>query len=511
MKIITNILMALYLISALSSLIILYMSIFVRQAPKSLHFSYLALSIFLFALGYFFEINAGSHDAAVMAAKMEYLGVPFIAPHLFLFVCEYCAKIKLTAKHVISVMAIPVIAAILVITWPFTHIFYKELIFEEGPFISRLKVNGGIFYAVFFSYTYILMLASIVIVIYCRRKGDARFKKQTSTLFFGTVLPGIGNIVNVLKLGGPGYDITPILLSVTCILLGYSVFRHGLYMLEPIAQEQIIENMSDGFILVDMQGRFIDANISAKTLFPQLSSVTMGARISDLKGMSWIDADNSLEKEFSLTDESGSKKHYRTSRSFIKNSGKAIGKCIMMYDITEAKEHLDEVSQLAEHDALTGIINRGALYRKGKELFSQFGEKSEAAILMMDIDFFKNINDTYGHLNGDEVLKSVADALSSSLRSTDLIGRYGGEEFCAFLVRIGREDVVSLAEKLRDAIEKLDLILDCEKVSVTISIGVSAYDFNRHTSFEAFLSDADAALYKAKKSGRNCVKMFASE
>ena len=503
-----NILIMLYVISIFVSLAMLYMSIFVRRAPKSIYFSYMALAIFLFALGYYFEIVAGSYEVALIAAKIQYLGIPFIVPFLFLFVFEYCVKVKLKKRIIMAVLIPPVIVALLVMSWPWSDIFYKDLVYDTSGVIPRLIVTGGIPYIIFFAYTYVLAIASAVIVAYYRKRGDDIFKRQTSALIIGTLIPSIGNAVNVLKLSDMGFDITPMLLSVTCMLLGYSIFRRGLYMIEPLAQEQIMENMSDGFILVDMQGKFIDANAAAKRLFPKLKAISPGAEMSIFDNITQAN-DGSIEgREFTLTEDDGVKSHYRTSQYYIENNSKPIGRCVMVYDITEAKERLDEVSQLAEHDSLTGLINRGTLYRKGKVLFAQFELKSNAAVLMMDIDFFKNINDTYGHLNGDEVLKKVSEALAARFRSTDIVGRYGGEEFCAFLPQISGEAAMGLAEKLRAGIEKLDLILDGEKVNITISIGVAIYDSSRHKNFEAMLSDADTALYEAKKSGRNCVKRF---
>ena len=508
MSIFNNVLLFSLFLSTLISVVMLYIVIFVRQAPKSMYFSFMILSVTLFNLGYLFELSGGGYEPALLAAKIEYLGVPFITPFLFLFVMEYCAKKPLTAKQIFMVMVIPMIAAVLVITWPWSDLYYKQLIYDPDAIVPRFIVTGGIAYYLYFIYTNVLVISTLIIVIYYRRKGDALFKKQTSTLVLGTTLPVIGFTINVLKIGKLPIDATPILLSITCILLGYAIFRRGLYALTPIAQEQIVENMNDGFILLDMQGVFIDANAAAKKLFPQLSALTLGSNMPVLEEITWSDDDCEIKKEFTLTDDKERKTHYQASQSLIVNNGKTIGRSVMIYDITEAKERLDEVRRMAEHDALTGLINRGTLYKNGKAVFAQFSAKSSAAVLMIDIDFFKHVNDNYGHLIGDEVLKKVAQALNSRIRATDLVGRYGGEEFCVFLPRIRAEDIIGLAEEFRISIEKLDLLLNGEKVNITISIGIAIYDASRHYSFEAFISDADTALYEAKNAGRNCVKCF---
>ena len=503
----SNILMMLLLLSTLISVAMLYIAIFVRQAPKSLYFSYMILSVAFFNLGYLFELSGGVYDSALLAVKMQYLGIPFISPFLFLFVLEYCAKITVKLKHALILMIPPITAAILVITWPWSDLFYNQLVYDSTAVIPRFIVTGGVFYYIGFTYTQVFALLSIATVLYYRKRGDDVFKKQTSTLVVGSLLPLVGFTINIFKLGNLPIDATPILLSAACVLFGYAIFRRGLYRLAPIAQEQIVENMNDGFILVDMQGMFIEANSAAKKLFPELNTTLSGSSVPAFEEITWSDYSNT-KREFDITGDAGVKKYYQASQSYIVNNGKNIGKSIMIQDITEAKNRLDEVRQLAEHDALTGLINRGTLYKDGKAIFAKLEPKSSAAVLMIDIDYFKKVNDTYGHLNGDEVLKSVANSLVSSLRVTDLFGRYGGEEFCAFLPRISVQEIMDLAEKLRINIEKLDLMLNGEKVNITISIGVAVYDNIRHKSFESFLSDADAALYEAKNSGRNCVKLF---
>ena len=446
---------------------------------------------------------------AVLAAKIQYLGMPFIAPFLFLFVCEYCAQITLKKWHVLLVMIIPAAASILVMTWPLSDIYYKQLVYVTDTEFPRLIVTGGVVYYIYIVYMNLIVFLSIGIALYYRNRGDDMFKKQTTSVVVGTAIPLLGTIINVFKIGNLPFDLTPIVLSITCILLGHAVFRRGLYMITSIAQEQIVENMSDGLILLDNEGLFIGANPAAKNLFPKLSTVRPGVVMPDLEELTWRDVDIlDIKIEFGITDDTGAKKYYQASKNLILNNGKALGRSIMIHDITDDKVRLDEARQIAEHDALTGLINRGTLYRNGKIIFSQLGAKSSTAVLMMDIDLFKKINDTYGHLNGDEVLKKVAHNISSNLRVTDLVGRYGGEEFCAFLPRVSAEDIMGLAEKLRMSVANLEIILNGKAVHITISIGVAIYDNDRHTTFESFISDADTALYEAKNSGRNCVKRY---
>ena len=128
---------------------------------------------------------------------------------------------------------------------------------------------------------------------------------------------------------------------------------------------------------------------------------------------------------------------------------------------------------------------------------------------MIDLDHFKKINDTYGHLTGDDVLAAVAVAITGSVRRGDIVGRFGGEEFVVLLPAIGRADVLGIAERVRQAVGELNLVISTEAGSarvsgLSVSIGVARYP-DSGASLDDILRSADAALYRAKDGGRNQV------
>jgi diguanylate cyclase len=155
-------------------------------------------------------------------------------------------------------------------------------------------------------------------------------------------------------------------------------------------------------------------------------------------------------------------------------------------------------------DALTQVGNRAAFEEQLGQAMERFSRYKETfALLLFDLDHFKRINDTYGHPAGDRVLKGMALKLKATLRGSDLISRYGGEEFAAILLRSGGQQAMETAEKVRDAIETTKLTLDRETVRVTVSVGVA--EVAEGESIESLGGRADAALYQAKQKGRNQV------
>ncbi|GAB5428651.1 MAG: GGDEF domain-containing protein [Devosia indica] len=153
----------------------------------------------------------------------------------------------------------------------------------------------------------------------------------------------------------------------------------------------------------------------------------------------------------------------------------------------------------ANTDALTGVLNRRALFRR----FSEEAPATGLAVIMFDLDHFKQINDHLGHAHGDMVLMRFADILRDELRHSDIIARLGGEEFCAILPGRDRDSAGQVAERIRRAFDDLALPIGSEKKTATVSAGLATA--GKDETFSSVLSRADAALYKAKQAGRNQV------
>ena len=165
----------------------------------------------------------------------------------------------------------------------------------------------------------------------------------------------------------------------------------------------------------------------------------------------------------------------------------------------------EEMRFRATHDALTSLWNRGAiLAHLGHEIQRVHREQTALSLLLCDVDHFKRINDVYGHLTGDKVLREVALQLASGIRAEDAVGRYGGEEFLVILKDCGPESLCQRAEQLRQLVASCSFAGTLQGLSISISIGAAIIDHCAiGQSPEVILSQADAALYRAKMEGRN--------
>ncbi|MBF0264913.1 MAG: GGDEF domain-containing protein [Gammaproteobacteria bacterium] len=190
-----------------------------------------------------------------------------------------------------------------------------------------------------------------------------------------------------------------------------------------------------------------------------------------------------------------------------------ITKLNLQKTIRELEESKAELKLLASTDPMTGLYNRRYFKDVSEHIFNiSKRENKSLSVLMLDIDKFKRINDTFGHQKGDEVIMLLASILQKHARKSDIISRFGGEEFLILLPETAIDGANTIAEKIRTNIRTLDIEVEVEKdkievisITFTVSAGVSTINFNQDLNIEAAINRADKALYQAKESGRNRV------
>ena len=187
--------------------------------------------------------------------------------------------------------------------------------------------------------------------------------------------------------------------------------------------------------------------------------------------------------------------------------------CVSIFDVTDAvlyeqqlvesKKKLEELSKI---DELTGISNRRHLMERLREELSHYKRSSCGfAVILLDVDNFKSVNDLRGHLCGDYVLRELASILKGQLREYDILGRYGGEEFGIVLPGVTVDQAMTVAERLRSKVEKSVFEHDSDKFNITITLGLASTEFGPEMSPNDLFKIADECLYQGKSSGRNCV------
>jgi len=276
-----------------------------------------------------------------------------------------------------------------------------------------------------------------------------------------------------------------------------------------IAIVTAMNHIREGFVLVDIDNKYLTSNPAMAKMLPGITRCAKGESIFFVKG--WPEELNSIEHgsvEFSVTDESTRYLRASISPVFVENTT-FIGRIFLFTDITENVNFLTELEKAAYTDALTGLYNRKHFIELAEADIKRAVRMDQSIyVAMADIDFLKKINDTYGHTAGDKVLKTTADIFRQTIRSYDLIGRYGGEKFVLLFAIPEEAEVRKLAERIRENVEHIFTNYEGDEIKITCSIGISKL-FKTDT-LQAVIQRADEALCVAKNSGRNQVKLYDS-
>ena len=509
----------LIILAGVLSLILSIFSFFkLKSAPGARHFMIVTFLSSIFTFSYAFELAGNTLKEIRFWLGIEYMVMPFIPGFILLMCLEYIS-IKLRQRHVFILFAMPLFTVFMHHTNELHQLYYKSVgLLAEAPF-PIIDLEYGPFFYVHSLYLFLCLAASIIILLLQLKKSIFQFRIQLLTMVAGLLAPIVANSFYLNDLSPYGIDLGPVSMSISFIFHGIALFSFQMFNLLPVARERIFDNMHEGVIVLDQNGRIVDYNRAIHKVVPSLNSISIGKQIQLLlpvengKLAELISRGEECEYEHI---ESNKTEHYQVRFSKILNrNGITVSNIITFVNITERVEMQKQLRQLANFDGLTKVCNRRYFMDQSVNILESIIIKEKnASLIMFDIDHFKLINDTYGHEAGDIVLTEVAKLAKISIRPQDLIGRYGGEEFIILLPAIESKDAIELANSIRVAITDALIRINNNNIRVTASFGVSSILITPVELEEAFkeaLRNADHALYEAKRNGRNNVQVFKEE
>jgi len=475
-------------------------------AAAALPFGLLMVANAVYAAAYTIEINTVSLESVVFWLKMEYFGVGFIPVYWYLFAESYAADRQMfRPRRLLLLVAIPVLTILLMWTNEAHHAVYTEIRLHRDAGLSILSTRRGWWYWVSAVYFYALILLGTVKMLRHVVHSNGLFRTQSLTIVLGAVFPWLGHIALLLRVSPYQMDITPFTLSLSGVLLALGVFRWSLFDFSPIARERVMDAMRDGVIVVDLKTRLVDANRAALALFPQLAQERPGSDLSSFFGaVNYRIGQGAAELSIRIQD---TVRHFQFNSELIKDTrGTGIGYVVMVVDTTENSELLFRLARLATTDELTGAGNRRHFFElAGRELARAQRSNAPLSFAMFDLDHFKVVNDTYGHAAGDLALVSVCETCRGMLRTSDLLCRYGGEEFIIIFPDAAPPAAVEIAERLRKKIADTEIVSRDQRFHITVSFGIDGTSGAPQEALEYYLKRIDDAMYAAKESGRNRV------
>lgn len=471
-----------------------------------------ALSIYTF--GYAIELASDTLEQMMFWTTVEYIGMPFSASLGLILMVQYTGK-TLSKKLTAALFVIPSITLCMVATNNFHHLFYKKIWLREDSSVPLMEIAVGQWYVVHGAFTFSCLLCACLILIGQWKHTKKMYRRQLLTLITSQLIPMVAAFLYLLGLTPGGMDPVPVLMCITSAMYIWAILTSRLLTIVPIAKDSIFESMREGVIVLDSSNRVVDYNRSLCDMLPELNLTMVGRPLNDI----WLDlAGETFPVEYGReglqTDLywqlNGETVCYQVRTSYVYNKdAQAVGSLIMLIDITEQRFLQEQLKQLAYFDGLTKIYNRTQFLHRGREILSEAHLNLQpASFILFDIDYFKRINDTYGHDVGDQAIIHVVSVCNRYLSTDMLFARYGGEEFVIALPNTSLQQAEELAEQLRVALLNAPLDIQGVSVPLTSSFGVAQYNGGLD-SLESLLRDADTALYESKRNGRNAVRVHA--
>jgi diguanylate cyclase (GGDEF)-like protein len=469
-------------------------------------------------IGNFLEVTSTDVSGALTGVKVMYVGACFMSPLFLMFILDYCEVAVATPWRIVMVV-LPAVNMLLVWTTDITGLIYEKFRYTDEAVVHGLQIvdQGRLYYLVYIVAA-ICIIISFFIIIRRNFIWGSRYRKPLLLLMLISAGPLLTNVIYiigtyVLKTDLHGVNFTPFVLVSTSAIFYFSVLRYDLFDFSTRAKSDTVDILSDAVIFMDMKNNFSSANDAATKLIPALAVFPKGRPVADADGWpkelanippaSELGGMRQIDFSFDRDDET---RYYRARVKPIEANGDMIGTVLLIHDTTDAAKLMKELENAAYTDPLTGLYNR----RHFMELATLLLERAKRAgtpcsILIFDLDYFKNVNDSYGHLAGDEVLRVMATKIREIIRSYDVFGRYGGEEFVVLMDSATLDAAAERAERIRAEVESLVIRYANVDIRITCSVGVAETPGGEE-DVTRLLERADAALYRAKHDGRNLVR-----
>ena len=526
------------------------------EAPATRPFTWLMIAIAAYAIAGAMSTASLSEQSILFWAKAEAIISSAVTALFFTFTLHFTHRRQwLTLQRRCAIWAIPIFNMLLVFTNPWHRLVWKSVTPIADS--SFLQFHNGIAYLWLAAWFYVYVITGSLLVARAALKLDKIYRQQAITVVISAAPALLVGTLYVLELVPPGVSLLPMSFLFTGLVYFTSLFRFRLFDLLPIARDTLIEKMSDSVLVLDNSDRVIDMNpaawqftyrmtASAEFTIPYSpeNNQMLGQSVSKVLSK-WptlllhCKSEQNTEVLISICQEPPLHINLRV-RLLCDRNHRITGKLLVIRDVTEfyqnqielketneiqrqtqlelkrtndlLTEKLDRIQslqgqlrELAVRDGLTNLFNRRYFE---EALMAEFAKAERygtpLSIILIDLDNFKRVNDTYGHQAGDCALQVFADVIRHHVRSSDIACRYGGEEFIIALPGMNLSEAYQRAETLRRAFKKTVIQYKEHTIQTTLSAGVGAYP-EWEGNPDSLISMIDKALYQAKKSGRNRV------
>jgi diguanylate cyclase (GGDEF)-like protein len=490
-----------------------------RDSSGALPLLIAAIFMGIWAAGSLAEIVSVDFNQKLFWRNITQIGAFYVPPSCLFFSVSYSGVFIRYKKQLLGgAYAMQTVGILLIFTDSWLHLMRTGVSLVQNGHYSVIAVQSTLLAKALISINFIQMAAALFLLIIFAVKTRNKMQKQVLMTLTGMAIAVVFSLLKVSS-GESFMPFLPIsgVFGLACLAMMLGITRYDFLMILPIARHEVFNVIGEGIVVAASQGVVIDANESAFRLLSQYNEQPIENNPKNLSLINTIIENHCSEwhkalslcqsAEMDLWRSSNGENFYYHCNTYVleKKGKKTLGTISVIRDVTEQHIQNDLLKYRAERDGLLGIYNRHTFIEMvGRQLLQDPGE---ACLLFFDIDNFKLVNDSFGHIAGDYVLKETCQCVSAMLDEHDLFGRIGGEEFAIFVSGIDRARAITTAEMLRRRIEAHSFGYQSQELHITVSIGIAE---GSGLSFDILYQRADKMLYEAKTGGKNRVVMYPS-
>lgn len=462
----------------------------------------------VWSVGALFEMFSVTEESMLLWRNIEQIGVFLLPVACVYFAIDYAGYDRLK-KYLLLLTIIPLIAILLIFTDAQTHLMRTGYtIVHNQLFGTALSVHQTPLGVLLVSYNYFLVFLALIILFVFSRQVAKSQRNQVMLVLFATALVFILAFFKTAFLEGTRINLPIVTIYLPGgLILYYNLFRNKFLQLSPIAREKVFDVIDIGVVVTHNKGNVTDFNPAAQTILSDSMNIKdplLGLNLRAIEPLypTWMQLLKTCTNGTLELAIPGDETDFIEIRVYPlqSGSGRPIGSVSLLRDVTQLRKQEHALRVRANTDSLTSLMNRDSFLKRFDRIFQEYQAVGKPiSVFMMDMDKFKNINDTYGHDAGDRVLKSIAELLRSTLREGDAIARIGGDEFAAVLPNVDRLGAAEIANRIIQTAEDHTIEIDQQtRIRMKLSIGIC--DCQGASTADEMLQNADKAMYIAKDS-----------